>query len=176
MDDYPEVEAFTGEDYDQALFRDSPIGIAFVSREGRWFRVNEKMQELFGFTPSEFRTLTWEHVTRYEDIAPDRDQVRRCLAGEIDGYTLEKVYRRKDGSSFWAWLTVRVVKDDEGRFSHFVSYVVPVRRRLSDFHLTAITLKQWKPIAAAILFIIGSIGWAFGLVKWSDLLNLLKVF
>ena len=176
MDSEPEQNAFTSPEYEDALFQDSPIGIAYVSREGTWFKVNTKMEELFGFTPLEFGQLTWEHVTRYEDIAPDRDQVRRCLAGEIDGYTLEKVYRRKDGSTFWAWITVKVLRNPKGEFEHFVSYVIPVRRRFRDLRLASISLKQWKPIASAILFTIGVVGWAFGLIKWTDLVNLLKSF
>lgn len=174
MEDSGKANAFASPQYKAALFDQSPVGIGFVSADGRWFKVNEKLQELFGFTPSEFAELSWEHVTRYQDIAPDRDQVRRCLEGEIDGYTLEKVYRRKDGSEFWAWLTVKVVRDTGGTFTHFVTYVIPVRRKLSDSRPLIVVIKFWRQIGGLIIFLVGSIAWAFGHVKASDLINLIK--
>src|SRR5581483_3852303 len=63
-----------------------------------------------------------------EDVAGDRDSFARQVAGELDRYSLEKRFRRKDGTYFWGAVTSSAVRDADGRFL----YAVRIQHDIAD--------------------------------------------
>src|SRR5262249_27794063 len=70
--------------------------MAITSPEKGWVQVNEKLCELLGYTEEELRELTWAQLTYPDDLAADVAQFVRMLGGEIDGYSLEKRFMRRE--------------------------------------------------------------------------------
>ena len=68
-------------------------------------------------------------LTHPEDAKKDVEQYRRQVAGEIDGYALEKRFRRCDGEYFWVEITSRSVRDAEGQFLYAVRVQQDITRR-----------------------------------------------
>lgn len=101
----------------------APVGIAHVDLEGRWRWVNTRLCEILGYTRDEMLNRSFQDLTFPEDLAADLEQVRALLAGEVARYSLEKRYVRRDGSLVWAWLTVALVRDEEGAPEHFISII-----------------------------------------------------
>jgi serine phosphatase RsbU (regulator of sigma subunit) len=54
---------------------------------------------------------------------------RRLASGESDVETLEKRYRRKDGSTFWGKCVVALIRDAEGRVDRYVTMVEDINER-----------------------------------------------
>ncbi|MBK7452792.1 MAG: PAS domain-containing protein [Anaerolineales bacterium] len=50
---------------------------------------------LLGYTKAELIQMTWEDLTHPDDLAADLAQFKRVMAGEVDGYTLEKRFLKK---------------------------------------------------------------------------------
>ena len=75
------------------VFDVSPIGMSLLSLDGRFIRVNRAMGRSVGYAEGELVGRTFETVRHEADRAPDDDQVERCLAGEIDGYEIDRLYR-----------------------------------------------------------------------------------
>ena len=97
--------------------------------DGRWIRVNQRLCEILGYTQEELSGLTFQSITHPEDLQNDLDQLGRLLAGEVDTYSMEKRYFRKDGPAFWAELTVSVARDARGRPAHLISVVQDISQR-----------------------------------------------
>jgi PAS domain S-box-containing protein len=104
----------------RATFEQAAVGIAHVSLEGRWVRLNRRYRELLGRDEDELGELTIRDVTHPEDRAADASQASRLLAGEIEGYALEERCVRKDGRVLWVNLTCALVRDRAGRPRYFV--------------------------------------------------------
>jgi two-component system NtrC family sensor kinase len=104
-------------------------GIAFVAPDGRWLRVNERLCELVGYSQTELLTLSFQDITHPDDLALDLEQLARLLRREIDSYTLEKRYLRKDGRCIWINLSVSLVSNDDGSPRHFVSIIEDIDAR-----------------------------------------------
>lgn len=113
----------------RATFEQAAVGIAHVAPDGRWLRVNRRLAELLGYTPDELARLTFQTVTYPLDLEGDEGLVRRLLAGEIESYSLEKRYVRKDGSPVWANLTVALVRRPDGAPDYFIAVVEDVSAR-----------------------------------------------
>lgn len=93
----------------RATFEQAAVGIAHVNLAGQWLRVNQKLCDIVGYTREEMLQLTFQDITYPEDLDIDLSYVDKLLAGEIDNYSLEKRYIRKDGSLIWVNINVSFV-------------------------------------------------------------------
>lgn len=97
-------------------FHNSAVGMAIVALEGKWIDVNPALCEMLGYSKAEFSDFTFIDITHPEDLAEDLNYVSRILSGEIETYTIEKRYFRKDGDVVWILLTVSVmVTENDGQ-------------------------------------------------------------
>jgi PAS domain S-box-containing protein len=103
-----------------ATYEQAGVGIVEIDAEGRLLRVNKHICQLLGCSEQELLGQCLFDLTHPGDATTDRFQYSRQMAGEIEGYTLEKRFLRKDGSHLWASITSRSVRDAEGRFLYAV--------------------------------------------------------
>jgi PAS domain S-box-containing protein len=92
----------------------APIGMAIVSLEGRFARVNRALCAIVGYEKSELERLTFQHITHADDLEIELANAHRLLSGEIDSYQMQKRYLRKDTGAVWVQLTASLLRDDEG--------------------------------------------------------------
>ncbi|RYY35864.1 MAG: PAS domain S-box protein [Sphingobacteriaceae bacterium] len=111
------------EDRFRGAFENSTVGMALVSPEGKWLKMNQKLLDCFGYTAEELSNITFQEMTYPDDLEPDLVLLHRVLAGEIQNYQMEKRFFHKNGSIIWALLSVSLVRDNEGVPMHFVSHV-----------------------------------------------------
>ncbi|MGK3141580.1 diguanylate cyclase [Pantoea sp. C2G6] len=104
----------------------SAIGMALVSPEGKWLQVNQSLCQTLGYPQEELKRLTFQQLTHPDDLATNLHQVNQLLAGEIDTYTLEKRYFRKDGEIVWARLTVSLVRDGSQAPLYFIAQIIDI--------------------------------------------------
>jgi PAS domain-containing protein len=64
-------------------FDHAPIGVALVSPEGRWLRVNGTLCEMIGYEEEELRERTFQDITHPDDLDADLEQARAMLSGAI---------------------------------------------------------------------------------------------
>ncbi len=110
-------------------FELAAVGIAHVSLDGRFMWVNRQFGDIVGYTTEEMLKRTFQEITYPEDLEPDLENVGRLLAGEVDGYSMEKRYIRKDASVVWVNLTVSLARDESGNPRHFISVIEDTTRR-----------------------------------------------
>jgi PAS domain S-box-containing protein len=113
----------------RATFEQAAVGVAHVSLEGRWLRVNQKLLEIVGYSGEELLRMTFQEITHPDDLETDLEQARRLLAGEIDTYSMEKRYIKKDGSIVWINLTVSLVRDPNGAPEYFIGVIEDISER-----------------------------------------------
>ncbi len=105
------------------------VGIGHVGLDGRWVRVNQRLRQILGYSEEELSGLTFQSITHPDDLQTDLEYVKQLLAGEIDTYTMEKRYLRKDGAALWAQLTVSLARDVNGEPAHFISVIEDIGDR-----------------------------------------------
>ena len=113
----------------RAAFEAAAVGMAHVATDGRWLEINGKLSEIVGYPREELLSLTFQDITHPDDLERDLKHVRRLLAGEIQTYSIEKRYVRKDGRRVWVNLTVSPVHAPSGEPDYFVSVVEDVTAR-----------------------------------------------
>ena len=113
----------------RATFEQAAVGIAHVAPDGRWLRVNQRLCEMVGYTREELLAGTFQEITHPDDLPADMENVRKILAGDIQNYSMEKRYIRKDRTAAWIALTVSLARDAEGRPKYFISVIEDVEPR-----------------------------------------------
>lgn len=113
----------------RSTFEQAAVGIAHVAPDGRWLRVNRKLCEILGYSREELLARTFQDITHPDDLDADLDYVRRMLAHQIDTYSMEKRYIRKDGGAIWINLTVALTRKPDGTPDYFISVVEDIRAR-----------------------------------------------
>ena len=107
----------------ESAFHFAAIGMAIVSLEGKWLKVNSSLCRMLGYTNDEFLALDFQRLTHPGDLEADLKQVKALLEREIDTYQLEKRYFHKSGSVVWGLLSVSLIRDDEGAPKFFISQI-----------------------------------------------------
>ena len=107
----------------QATFEQAAVGIALVSPDGCWLRVNQRLCDILGYHADELMGMSFQQITHPDDLLIDQHYVARMLVGELPHYTLEKRYLHKGGDVIWTTLTVALVRDLEGEPDYFISII-----------------------------------------------------
>jgi PAS domain S-box-containing protein len=127
--DRTERELRESEERFRATFEHAAVGIAHVGMDGRWLRVNERLCEIVGYPKDELLKLTFQAITHPDDLDRDLDLAGQLLRGDIDRYSMEKRYRRRDGSWLWAGLTGTIVRGRDGSPDYFIAVVEDISQR-----------------------------------------------
>jgi len=113
----------------RGAFETAAMGIALVGIGGEWIEVNSSLLDMLQYDEDELLKLTFQDITHPEDLNLDLEQLTSLMAGEINSYKMEKRYFCKDGSTIWVYLSVSMVKDVNGKPSHFVSQIENITDR-----------------------------------------------
>ncbi|HEX6265516.1 MAG TPA: PAS domain S-box protein [Burkholderiales bacterium] len=102
----------------EALYRSTfelaAAGIAHVSLEGRFMRVNRQLCGILRYREDELIGRSVKEVSHPEDRDVTDAQRLRAHAGEREAVRFEKRYLRKDGSTVWVSLGVAPVRGEHG--------------------------------------------------------------
>lgn len=90
----------------KGAFENSPVGMALVDIEGKYFEVNDRLCEIFGFSHQELIGLTFQEITYEEDLAQDLEYKRQLDAGLIAHFSSEKRFLTKNKAIIWTHMSV----------------------------------------------------------------------
>ena len=112
-----------------ATYASAPVGIGEADPDGRFIHVNEAFCQLTGYSSEELLQRTFLDLTHPEDRADDLARYRDQVAGNLDSYSIEKRYVRKDDSEIYVQVLSSGVRDDTGSFQYGVRVVQDVTER-----------------------------------------------
>ena len=101
------------EDY-KNVFDYAAIGMALLTKEGRYLKVNQYFCEFYGYEPHEFLTMGFKDITYPEDLSVGIEDLQRLHLGEIPSFHVEKRYIHKSGEIKWGLAGISVVRDKSG--------------------------------------------------------------
>ncbi len=108
---------------------EAPIGMALVSLDGRFVRVNRVLCEITGYTAAELMARTFHEITHPEDVDKDVALANDLARGKYPRYQLEKRYIRKDGSVVNVMLSAAVLRGPEGAPLYYIAQVEDITER-----------------------------------------------
>jgi PAS domain S-box-containing protein len=122
----------------RAMFDNTSIGIALLTIDRRLVQINEAAARLTGYPLDEVMEIHPLDLAVPEDHDVGEVEFQELLAGKRRDYSMEKRYRRKDGSIFWGRVTYSVVPDKNGEPEYLIGLIEDVtqekeaRQKLQD--------------------------------------------
>lgn len=113
----------------RSYFEQGLIGMAMTSSTKGILEVNDELCRILGYSRSELLQKTWAEMTHPGDLAADVAQFNRIMAGEIDAYTTDKRWIRKDGRTIDTIMTAKCVRRADGSVDYFVGLVLDITER-----------------------------------------------
>ncbi|MFP4313151.1 MAG: PAS domain S-box protein [Alphaproteobacteria bacterium] len=107
----------------------APIGMSLVDMNQNWMLYNHALVDMLGYEYDEFAQQSLKDLTHPDDLKKDTVQIKQLIAGEIENYSVEKRYKKKDGTYIWSLLTLALVSDDYNNPQYFVAHNLDITDR-----------------------------------------------
>src|ERR1700730_9137015 len=110
------------------------IGMAITSPEKGCIEVNDETCKILGYERSELLKKTWAELTHPDDLAADTANFERVMRGQIDGYSMDKRWIRKDGEVIYTTISVKCLRREDGAVDCFVALLqdITARKRVEE--------------------------------------------
>ncbi|TKC94164.1 PAS domain S-box protein [Polyangium fumosum] len=105
------------------------IGMTVTSLETGWVEFNQRLCEQLGYSPEEITATNWVALTHPEDVSLDMDLFNKLVRGEIQRYSLDKRFVRKDGSTMYGNILIQGVYRPDGSFDHLFGFLHDITER-----------------------------------------------
>lgn len=104
--------AETEERYRQAA-NHSDVGMLNIDMSGRIIETNPAFAGLLGYAPAEMQGRRVHEFTPVEDLHIGNDVIAAAKRGEMDAFTFQKRYSRRDGTRVWVEISASVMRSQE---------------------------------------------------------------
>ncbi|MCB2191030.1 MAG: PAS domain S-box protein [Deltaproteobacteria bacterium] len=124
-----EKELRESEERFKTTFENAPVGIILADFDGTFKSANKKMYEMFGYDYNldAEENIVIEKIT-HKDDEHTIEWFRKLTSHEIDNYTIEKRYVRKDGSTMWGRATVVAIYSQTNQPKYILVIIEDVSR------------------------------------------------
>jgi PAS domain S-box-containing protein len=121
------------------MFARSGVGVARVTRDGRFIDTNQALCRMLGYGKKELLDTTLQAITHPED-RPREEALQSSLErGSTRSYTIEKRYIGNGGIVLWVTETSSAVKDVEGSILYRICLIqLNERRRAQEYFQLAL--------------------------------------
>jgi PAS domain S-box-containing protein len=106
------------------------VGMALTSPAKGFIEVNDELCRILGYPREELMRMNWPELTHPADLATDMLQFDRVMAGEQDGYVMDKRFIRKDGRTVWCTMAAKCLRAGDGSVDCFVALVQDMTERI----------------------------------------------
>jgi PAS domain S-box-containing protein len=128
----------------QVSFSQSPVGMVHCGLDGQIWQANQKFCEIVGYTAQELRSRTFEDLTHPEDRNGELIWARKLVKGELNTYSLQKRYLRKDGAIARVSLGMNLVRDGKGLPQSVMGFITEITNHPGKIHRNKDEVKRVK--------------------------------
>jgi PAS domain S-box-containing protein len=105
------------------------VGMAVTSPTKDIVDVNDEICVILGYDRAELLIKSWAELTHPADLHASITHFTRVMSGEIDDYTIDTRWVRKDGDSIDVMISMRAVRRADGAIVHLVTLLQEVTER-----------------------------------------------
>jgi PAS domain S-box-containing protein len=100
---------------------EAPIGMALVTPDRRFSRVNRALCDMVGYSPDELTKMTYPTITHPDDVYTDAELIKQLARGEIPRYRIEKRYIRRGREIVNIVLSRSILRDRDGAPLYYIT-------------------------------------------------------
>jgi len=113
----------------RSMFDQVAVGIVQATLSGQFLWLNQKFTDLVQYSAEELQNKTCKDITHPDDVDQELTCLNQLLAGEIDTFSREKRYIRKDRSEVWVNLSGSLIRNSQGEPKSYIGVVQDISDR-----------------------------------------------
>jgi len=147
----------------QTVFEAAPIGLTLLNTEGTFMRINPAFCAMLGYTSSEIKALRIKGISHPDEYEKNRRLLAELVQGKLDKFEIEKRYIRKNGSTFWAHLSVSLGRGPENIPTFAIGVIRDIDKERAAREALALSEErfravfEWTPVGIALMDLSGNI-------------------
>ncbi len=110
----------------KSLFETSSVGMGLMSKDRVLMDVNPALCKMLGYSREELIGISPASFTVEEDFPSATSDFDQIVTNDISKYIAERRYIRKDGSIFWAQISMSTVTDAQGLPIYLVGLAIDI--------------------------------------------------
>ncbi|MBW4580774.1 MAG: PAS domain S-box protein [Tildeniella nuda ZEHNDER 1965/U140] len=110
----------------RSAFHDAPIGMALISMDDRWLKVNPMLCGMLGYVEVELLALPASALVHPEDIKLLQQGVEQALSQQRNATQTALRYQCKGGRTAWGRLSLSLVRDAQNQPLYYVAQIQDV--------------------------------------------------
>ncbi len=104
----------------RSSFDYSAMGMALVSPEGKWLKVNSSLRKLLGRDEATLLASRYQEVMCFEDVEMLEPKIEILLTGELPACQMEVRLLRPDNQETWVLLSASTALDAQNTVRHLI--------------------------------------------------------
>jgi PAS domain S-box-containing protein len=141
----------------RATFENAAVGIAHLSTDAKWLRVNRTFARIIGYSPDELVSKSVQDITHPDDLTLSFTEFESLRSGKADSFEMEKRYMRRDGTPVWVHITGAAVRRNDGSVDHFVTVIQDVSERKRAEEQVRLLLREMNHRGKNILSLVQAV-------------------
>ncbi len=114
----------------RSTFDAAPVGIAHMSLEGKWLRVNQRLGDLLGYSADDLTHREIQDLVQSDRESIGTEPPEQLAAGSLARHSAaEQKYLHRDGHFVWVRVNTSLHRDSRGQPQHFISVVEDITER-----------------------------------------------
>lgn len=126
----------------RGAFEYSATGMALVSPDGKWLKVNSALCDMLGYSKEELNAMHFKDITHSQDQKEGIQFMQEAAQADANVYRGEKRYLTKGGGEIWVNLTVSSVRDPQGQLLYFVAQTEDITEKKKTAELLQVREEQ----------------------------------
>lgn len=116
------------------------VGMAVLNSDRSWQYYNNRLCEILGYSADELHKYSWEDITHPDDLKTNKDLMNSLFRGEINEYSLEKKYIKKDGSTVYVAMYTTCTRNKDGQIDSVMGHILDIseiviaKKQLQESH------------------------------------------
>lgn len=131
----------------RALYEHAGVGIAQLSPDGRFLRVNPHLCEMLGYSSETMLQRTFQEFTHPDDLERNLAYLDELLTDRRHSFSMEKRYRRSNNTWAWVDLTVSLVH----RGSSGEAYLIAIIQNIDDRKQAEQALQEQEALLRSVI-------------------------
>lgn len=115
----------------RSAFNYAPIGIALVSSNCEWLKVNHALCDILGYDEAEFLSMDIQPVIFPEDLGDTLVKIREIVTGKTASCQMEQRYLHKSGETVWASWSISAAGDSGTATPNLIFQIQDITARKS---------------------------------------------
>lgn len=104
----------------ETIFNTTGIGIALLNMDGRFFRVNSLLAEMFGYSEAELLSMNYYYLVHANNLSEIQIHIQQLINQQIKTYYAEQQCSRKNGEVLWVTSTMSLICNEQGKPIYFI--------------------------------------------------------